>query len=102
MTDAQLWAAWQFWLIVAVVIVLVAATLLVIILLTARKILSEAVRALHAAERIRANTEPIWALQTTNEVAEQLLATVHRIAEAGGGVAGALEDHQHAGGRRAE
>jgi len=54
MTDGDLWSAWRIWMGVATVVVLIAATLLVIIWLTARRILADAVRALTAAEAIRA------------------------------------------------
>jgi hypothetical protein len=101
MTDAQLWATWRVWMAVAAVLVVVAAALLLAILLTARRILAEAVRALDAAETIRANTQAIWALETTNEVAEHLLATVERIAKKGGALAGALQGAA-VGGRRAK
>lgn len=93
MTDAELWGAWRLWMIVAVVVVLIAATLLVIIWRTARGIHAEAVRALAAAERIRDRTAPIWALQSTNEVAGELLATVRAIEQKGGALAAALESH---------
>lgn len=79
MTDTELWAAWRFWMAVAAVVVLIAATLLVVILMTARRILADAVRALDAVEKIRAQTQPIWGLQDTNEVAEQILATVQAV-----------------------
>ena len=36
---------------------------------------------------------PIWALQTTNEVAEQMLGTVQSIERNGGALAAALESH---------
>lgn len=74
--DAELWASWGTWMAVAGVIVLVAAGLLITIWLTARSILAHAGRALAAAEEIRKNTQPIWALQTTNEAAAELLAAV--------------------------
>jgi len=90
MTDAQLWSAWGIWMGVATVVVLIAAALLIVIWLTARKILADAVRALHAAEAIRAHTQPIWSLQDTNEVAEDILATVQSIEKTGGALAGAL------------
>ncbi len=93
MTDADLWAAWRLWMIVAAVIILVAAALLITIWLTARSILSHAVRALNAAERIRQQTLPIWQLQTSNEVAEELLATVQSIEAKGGKLVDALESH---------
>ncbi len=79
MSDADLWAAWRVWMVVAAVIVLVAAALPGAIWLTARRILKDAGRALAAAEAIRRQTAVIWELQTSNEVAEQLLATVKSI-----------------------
>lgn len=94
MDDAQLWTSWRLWIAVAAVIVLVAAALLITIWLTARSIHAHAVRALTAAERIRVNTLPIWELQTSNEVAEQLLATVQSIEAKGGKLVAALS---HAG-----
>ena len=93
MSDADLWAAWRMWMVLAVVIILVAAVLLIMIWRTARGIHAEAVRALTAAERIRVNTMPIWALKTTNEVAGQMLATVQSIEKNGGALASALESH---------
>ena len=91
MSDATLWAAWRVWLGVAVVIVLLAAALLIAIVVTARGILRHAVRAKIAAEAIRVNTAPIWALQTTNEVGEGLLAAVNSIEAHGGALAAALQ-----------
>ncbi len=93
MTDADLWAAWRFWLLIAVAVVLIAAGLLIAIWLTARAIHAHAVRALAAAERIRQNTMPIWALQTSNEVAGELLETVQQIEAKGALLASALESH---------
>ena len=90
MTDADLWAAWRIWLGVAVVVVLLAAALLIAITVTARSILREALRAKAAAEAIRVNTLPIWQLQSTNEVAAHLLATVQSIEAHGGALAAAL------------
>jgi len=98
MTEADLWAAWRFWMVVAGAVVLIAAALLITIWLTARGILSHAVRALHAAEKVRQNTLPIWELQTTNEVATELLATVESIEAKGGKLAEALQSHAGAGG----
>lgn len=90
MTDAELWSAWRLWMGVAAVVVLLAASLLIAIWLTARSILANAVRALNAAEAIRANTQPIWALEETNAVAEEILETVQAIEQKGGALAGAL------------
>ena len=91
MSDAELWAAWRLWIVVATVVVLLAAGLLITILVTARGILAEAVRALNAVETIRKNTQPVWELQTTNQVAEQILHTVEAIEQKGGALVGALE-----------
>ena len=100
MTDAELWAAWRLWILVAAAIILVAAALLVTIWLTARGIHRHALRALAAAEQIRRRTDPIWALQTSNEVATGLLETVESIERKGGALAAALESHAGAGGGR--
>lgn len=93
MTDAELWAAWRLWMGVAAAVILIAAALLIVIWQTARGIHREAVRALGAAERIRESTLPIWALETTNDVAGGLLATVEQIEQKGGALAAALESH---------
>lgn len=91
MSDAELWAAWRLWIVVATVVVLIAAGLLIAILVTARRILAEAVRALNAVETIRKNTQPTWELQTTNQVAEQILQTVNAIEQKGGALVQALQ-----------
>ncbi len=93
MSDAELWSAWRLWMVVATVIILVAATLLIVIWRTARGIYSEALRALAAAQKIRASTDPLWELQTTNEVATAMLGTVQHIEQNGGALAGTLESH---------
>ena len=100
MTDAELWAAWRLWMAVGAVVVVVAAALLVAIWLTARSIVGHARRALAAAEAIRANTAPIWALQTTNEVAGEMLDTVRAIEAKGAALIEALESHAASGDRR--
>lgn len=100
MTDDALWVSWRFWMVIATLIILIAATLLITIWLTARSILAHAVRALHAAEKIRQQTLPIWELQTTNEVATGILETVQSIEAKGGALAAALESHAGAGGTR--
>lgn len=93
MTDGELWSAWRFWMAIAALVIVIAATLLILIWRTARGIHAEAVRALQAAERIRGNTMPIWALETTNEVAGELRTTVQHIETTGGALAAALESH---------
>ena len=100
MTDADLWAAWRLWMVVGAVVVLLAAGLLVTIWLTARSIVAHATRALRAAEGIRDNTRCIWQLQTTNEVAEEILATVESIEAGAAKLADALGSSAAAAGRR--
>jgi hypothetical protein len=91
MSDAELWAAWRLWTVLAAVIVLIAAGLLVAIWTTARSILAEAHRALAAAERIQRNTQAIWELDATNAVARRIHESVEGIAQKGGALVGALE-----------
>jgi hypothetical protein len=91
MSDAELWAGWRLWIVVATVVVLLAAGLLITILVTARGILAEAVRVLNAVETIRKNTQPVWELQSTNRVAEQILHTVEAIEQKGGALVRAVE-----------
>lgn len=86
--------AWGLWMGVAGVVVVIAASLLITIWLTARAIYKHAVRALTAAEAIRVNTLPIWEIQTSNEVAVQILATVQAIESKGGLLARALQQHE--------
>lgn len=93
MTDAELWGAWRLWMAIAAAIILVAAILLLIIRQTARAIHRDALRALAAAEKIRARTAPIWELETTNEVAAGLLETTKEIEGKGAALVAALESH---------
>lgn len=93
MSDSQLYHAWTLWLIVAVVIVAAAAGLLIWILMLARAIAANATRALRAAEKIRANTQPIWALAAANATAAQALEATWSIEEHAGQVADLLEGH---------
>lgn len=91
MSDAELWAAWRLWVVVAALVVVIAAALLVTIIITARRILAEALRAHAAAEVIRQRTTAIWALETTNHVAARILQTVQDIEQKGGALVSALQ-----------
>jgi len=93
MSDAQLYTAWTLWLAVGAVLVVVAAALLVWILVLARAIAANATRALRAAEKIRANTQPVWALAATNATAAQLLEAAWSIEDHAGQVADLIEGH---------
>lgn len=90
MSYAELWATWRMWMFVAAAIVVIAAALLISIWISARRILSDAGRALRAADAIRGQTQAIWELRTTNLVAEDILETVRAIEEKGKALAGAL------------
>jgi len=93
MNDAQLYQAWTLWLAVAAVLVAAAAGLLIWILILARAIAGNAARALRAAEKIRSNTQPIWALAATNATASQLLEAAWSIEDHARQVADLLEGH---------
>ena len=100
MPSADLWAAWRLWMVVAAVIVLIAAGLLITIWLTARSIVAHATRALKAAEAIRNNTQAIWQLQNTNEMAEDIRDTVCASEIKAQKLVDALQGQTAAGGRR--
>lgn len=91
MTDADLWAAWRLWMGVATVAVVILAALLVTILLTARRILAETRRALAAAEAIQKNTQCVWALDATTDVAERIAERVESVEQNTGALVAALE-----------
>ena len=90
MTDADLLRLWYLWLAIGGAVVVVAAALLVTIWLTARGIAREARRALVAVERIGAATRPIWSLDDTNRVADELLAAARDLETHGAEVASVL------------
>ena len=90
MTDADLFRLWYVWLAIGGAVVVIAAALLVTIWLTARGIEAEASRALGAVEQIRTSTMPIWKLDETNRVADELLAAARDLEAHGGMIASAL------------
>lgn len=90
MTDTDLYQLWYLWLVIGGAIVIVAATLLVTIWLTARGIRREAARALRAVEKIGAATTPIWLLDETNRVADDLLAAARDLETHGAEIAATL------------
>ena len=100
MTDAELWAAWRFWMAVAAVVIARGGG-------AARDHLAHGAqhRRPRAARARRGGGDPrqhaaIWALQTTNEVAEEMLDTVRAIETKAAALVEALESHAGAGGRR--
>lgn len=98
--DPDLQAHWLIGLVLVALVVVIVVALLITILLGARRILAAAVRGLGAVEGIRQNTDPLWELTTTNQVAGDLLAGAVSIKRHAEGIAGALEATEH--GRREE
>jgi hypothetical protein len=73
MNDEALYQSWIFWLVVATVLIVAAAILLLLVNAAARRILKLATAALGLVVEIRKNTDSIWGLQQTNEVAGKIL-----------------------------
>lgn len=90
MSGAELFDTWLLWLGLFVVIILAAAGLLIAIWMAAHRILKLASAALGLVKEIRANTQCIWKLQETNQVAGNILESAKSIHEHGGAVAEAL------------
>lgn len=74
MSDADLLNAWYIGLGLTAVVVVIAAALLLAILTAAKSIERGASAALGLVKQIRENTQVIWALQDTNNVARELSA----------------------------
>jgi hypothetical protein len=90
MDDAALYGNFYVGLAIAVVLILAAAALLILVWLAARRILRLATAALGLVEQIKENTNSIWGLQTTNEVATNILEGAEAIDAHAGLVAEAL------------
>ena len=96
MTDGEFITIWLVAVALAAVVVLIAAGLLLAVLLTARSLLRHGAQALEAAEHIAADTQVIWALDDTNRVAADILATAESIEGNGGAIATALRETEAA------
>lgn len=92
MTDAQLLFNWTIGLSIATVVVVIAAALLLAVLAVAKRIEQGAGVALELVKQIRENTQVIWALQETNQVASQLQAGAEAILNNAGQIAQALHE----------
>ena len=88
--DAELFANWYLWLVIAAVIIIAAAVLLIAVWFAAKRILTLAVAALGLVKQIRSNTQCVWKLADTNQTAGDILNTAQSIHGHGGQVAGAL------------
>ncbi len=91
MSDAQILNFWLIGLGIAVVVIVVVAGLLIAVAETARRTLALANTALHVAEQIERNVQPIWALQTTNTVMAGMADDARRIEGQTGAIADSLK-----------
>ncbi len=96
MSEKQFLRGWFIGVAIAGAIVAAVAALLLTIIGAARSILNNATRALTLANEIVANTQAIWALDTTNAVAAELLEGAKAIKDHATAVADALETPQPA------
>lgn len=94
-SDSDLQTDWTIGLSLAIAVVVIVVVLLVAILLAARRVLAAAVRCLEAVNRIRASTQPLHELTTTNAVAAQLLEATRAIKTHAEVIASALEATEH-------
>ena len=92
MDEATLYSNFYIGLAIAVVIILAAAVLLILVWTSARRILKLATAALGLVIQIKENTNSIWGLQTTNEVATDILEGAEAIESHAGLVAEALHN----------
>lgn len=92
MTDQDLLTAWIIGLIITGIIVVIAAALLLAVLAAARRILDLARAALGLVTQIRTNTQIIWKLEDTNNVARQLLGGAESILGHAGQIVAAQQE----------
>lgn len=94
MDEATLFGNYYVGLAIVVVIILAAAALLIMVWLAARKILRLATAALALVTQIKENTNSIWGLKKTNEVASNILEGAQAIESHAGLVAEALHESE--------
>ncbi len=87
------------WLGLAVIIILTAAALLIVIYNRAQRILTLALAALGLVKQIKANTQPVWGLEATNDTAVSILNNAKAIRDVGGALANAMHATEAKGGR---
>ena len=79
MSEADLYFWWVVWLAIAAIITVAAAALLITVIIAARRILKLARQALETVEEIEQNTNSIWQLEDSDEVAGELLSGAEAI-----------------------
>ena len=92
MDEANLYQNFYLWLGVATILIIAAAGLLIMVWMAARRILRLATAALSIVKEIRANTNSIWGLQKTNEVAINILEGAKAIETHAGMVVEAMHE----------
>jgi len=92
MSTEEIYSYFFIWLSIAVVLVLAAAGLLIAVVWCAHRIGTLAGVALQVLEGIEDNTKPIWQLNDTNSVAENLLGGAKAIESNAGKIVGALTE----------
>ncbi|MBI4672588.1 MAG: hypothetical protein HY741_13095 [Chloroflexi bacterium] len=92
MTDQDILIYWLIGVGVFALVILIAAALLIAILAQAKKIERGAQLALQVVTKIDDNTDILWKLDDTNQVAQQLSAGAEAILGNAGAVATALHD----------
>lgn len=90
MDESTLYSNYFTGLGIALVIILAAAVLLILVWMAARRILLLATAALDLVVKIKENTNSIWALQKTNEVAVSIMEDAEAIDSHAGLVAESL------------
>ena len=90
--DDTLYNQFYLWLAGATIIIIAAAVLLILVWMAARRILRLATAALGLVEQVRANTNSIWGLETTNEVACDILEGAKAIETHAGMVVEAMHE----------
>lgn len=93
MDESTLFTNYYIGLGITVVIVLAAAVLLILVWTSATRILRLASAALGLVIQIKENTNSIWGLQTTNQVATDILEGAEAIESHAGLVAEALSQN---------
>lgn len=92
MENTELIDQWLIGLAIVGLIVVIAAVLLILVWLAAKRILRLASVALTVVKEIRHNTQSIWELAKTNEVAVSIQEEATKIESHAGLVAEALEE----------
>jgi hypothetical protein len=92
MNDSALYNEWYQGLIIAGIIIVAAALLLILVWQAARRIRRLAQVALQLVKQIKDNTQGVWDLQETNQVASSILEGAEQIKEHAVLVAEALKE----------